>query len=732
MPTPVVLAGAKIPRYKRVYIKKNWGDKFVFQSRIKPKRITRAVSPEIGEADLTVFFGPNVQPVGLPLGAYPPFDINGYYILITSVPLLWDGQPPTANPDPDKENFDFVGVIEDTETQPRSSTELNGIQRFKAYTLERLLERTIIERSIAKNDGGIEFTIHFAPPFNMRNPFLQKHEQQLDVDTKKLLGNADETKKVFSHERMWTARDVIKYLLTNFAPKPIPWDWDTSKGQHDSLDQFVDIWPQQGLSIKTIMDSIINRKKGYTWYVETDGSKYANIRVSTMFGTAFVQGDKTIPANNRQIVYTVATAIPDRHIFGPPQFRYSDLNRVDRVVIQAQCIKLAGTIGVLDSNLIKGWIATQETRYRNVSPTDANKADYLRQQSKFERVFTHFVLPRYGNSRWLGFLGDGQGGPQLVAVPTVNDDGTVTWGITPGNLWTPSVRFESLLPLQEGYDWSTGIDDPLFNLNDPDTDPEYRKPLVLLRDPVDNHFMVAEYMHMKQPYLHPASVTVLQKEAGLRIQCSPAHHLAGNPNSDYIPAGRRGTQFPNTMYDNQVDYREMLATVFFIMDKRPRIIIEADKMSERQITMYITVKAAEYWYAMPNCVIDIDEDGLPLTIHRDHAYPNALRYDKEKLDFVAACVHEWFSVERQAIKIPVNDYGYGETITCELGVYVKEVKGLVLQKSVNSVVTRLEFDCERDVSLIQTSFVDLDERLNLTETLTQLGALEIGFEGNIR
>lgn len=733
MPDPVIQGAARQESYIRLYHRAAWGDPWEYEPRAKVTRASRFLAPRIGECDFLVYFNDwLLQPGETEPQAYFPISFVGHFIKVTSQK---EGQP---------ENRDWTGIVMDDAVSYKSNVALRGVQRVKALSLEFLLYRRIIHRALVYHAGKTS-EIDWAPSFNLRDQ-LDRGERQIDPTSRDLLGNSHGTLDRFGQDVRWDAWKALQYLIDNYGPGDgsIPW---TLTGQHESLEQWEDIWHQDQLSLGAIFDSLVSRKTGYTWYVncyDVGELEFVDIRIQTMFGSDFTVGTKTIPANDRQASYTIPVTSPERHIFGSPEFHYSATEQYRNIIVQGNRIKMLGTWSVRDETLTSGWTFIQEQEYRDCTAVplvevtdpitgivhtvpDVHACDSYRTKDIFQRVFSAFVVI----NPWDGLLGDGTGNPKLVAIPVPGDDGTVEFTADPDDkvkFYQLEKRFLPYIPLLEGLDYSRAEDHPLFDQRF-GTDTDYRKLMVLFQEPYTGQYARGEHISEKQAYLHPITAVPLKKEFGIEVRCSPAHIIAGASPYINIPFSRRGIAFHNpvnSQYDNELAWTRMIVTGFVEMDQRPRHVIVGDQTLLNDLV--ITVKSCEYWYVMPNTVVDVDHTEVDVDdsntnlvyVHPDFAVPNALRQDLDILETVAAVAKEWFSVPRQKIQLPVNDVGYGTSITPQLGVYLTGIDGLLVSEEVNSIVSGVSFNYREGTSMIETDFFSLSSRLDLSEVLHQM------------
>jgi hypothetical protein len=115
--------------------------------------------------------------------------------------------------------------------------------------------------------------------------------------------------------------------------------------------------------------------------------------------------------------------------------------------------------------------------------------------------------------------------------------------------------------------------------------------------------------------------------------------------------------------------------------------------------LIIDVPHARLDYLLPNTVIDIGTDGLPITTVGGY-----VQDDTAFLANVARSAYEWYSQTRKSIQVTIHSLA--ETRT--RGELILVVGGVNNSETINSVVTDATYDMLAGTATYLTQFAELD------------------------
>jgi hypothetical protein len=690
-----VLAGPIVRKFTpKVYVKFNWAGSWQYVPRLYPIRSRFSVSPQVSDADFVWHFG-RVHALGLPPVSLTPLNLRDYYVKITAVQPLPDGQGTT-------EETLWVGIICDDEITLRRTSDLRGIQQIKAFGLEHLLDRIPIDRAYAEHNFN-PMTLGWAPNFNDR---AIGGRREVDVSTKQVTGNRRPGSLLFGQgvvlggSSLWNLRQSIDYLLQYFTAGAIGFQLE---GQHQTLEYYSqEIFKAEGKTIKAYLDEYVSRKRGLGWYIRTDGAGTVGIRVFTQVGTPVTVGSVTLPANDRLVPFVVNTTYPGPHLHDLGVFRYALSEEVKELLVQGQRIKVTANFSYPDHTLEEAWSNAQRLEYENgANSQDGEENDHFRSEDRFRRVFACHRVPR----NWDGQVGNGKGGPKTNCLPITDDTGGVSVLGQPHH-WTFGKSFERELPFMEGHDYD--IAPPTNNLPT-GAEPEF-KPLAAILKDVDDRFVFVDRMNEKDAdRLNNCHVRPLDREFAVELTVSPRHLIAHDFNTAWV--GQPTRQEP------EIDYKTLIIVGTFTGDQRQHYKVQNPNIQAdvaRRLT--ITVEESEFWLAHRETIWRIDTDGQPVSIS---AFNQILRNDRVKLEAVTAFAQGYFFTTRQAIRFVSQGLSRTQSITAELGSYINSLVGAAASEPVNAVVTAHIHNYRRQTTTTETGFLGVDDVVSAGLTLSK-------------
>jgi len=647
--------------------KQNWSDDWAASKYWVPERARIEVAPGHGSASFSRWLGPVTPEDSATQSLFLPADLAEWYVRIR---INYPGQAPTTV---------FTGVVPETNLLI-DSPQVGRSQGLPAFGLSWLLDRQPIATSWAMQNGTpveIDDLPIFNRRFGSRGLSLRgnRSAEKSDFGCYLFQGGED-------GGEVWTNRDIVEYYLRTQAPVAIECDID---GMVDAIDELENEWPQNGTAWSMICN-LIDRRHGLVFFPYVDSNDKIILHITSLVDQPLVYGAGTLPPNPKQIQFTLPTSGVEEHLTLDVSCRFTTLSRYDEIVIRGNRVQVMFTVSYADGTLQKGWTSDLETTYRQGGTATTGKdADFFRTQFRFEDVFALHVVPR----DWDGTVQDGigGGGSSYFVVPTANDDGTLDWDQL-GPFWRDYKLFERGLPIEKGKRYDV---DPIVEETPTGEEREFRPILAAINDDFDgvHHKAAAKFRRLdrlSQNYgLHNASAATSDRVLGIRVHADPAHYFAGG---DWDITDL--TDVRPEMY-----YEGLLATVALTTDVRPNIRIPLGAgATENERIKYIDVEA-DFWYAVPLTVVDVDADGNLVRIDGANL---AILDEREKLEAHAAYARGWFGVERQAVTIPIQTIG----VFVGLGDYLTGISNVWMWLPVNTVVTSVEWDFPAYKTVIQT------------------------------
>lgn len=619
----------------------------------------------------------------------------------------------------------WVGVVVDEQYVMHGSSDtgtLSGDQNFIAYGLEYLLDREPVTDGWAA-EGALQKNIDEVPTFNRKGGYGQKLiGNRSSVKKIVTVGGQNHTQYVWSRDNKdWTHLDIAEYLLEINAPNFDDGSGGIFKfrlaGQSSVLDDMVTVVGNQGISVKAILDKIISTQRGLHYEIITTGSGDISVSVNTNVGVDINTDDLFIPKNSKiknRFVLDDRIDINEAVLRRVTAAKYENLEIIGRPVIA--CCTLAYADGTLET----GWHASKETAYHLALDSDGkSRGDLMRAIEKFDRVYRLHRVP----DDWDWTAGDGEGGDKHAVLVNITDDGRIEMDAA-----SRALPIYSAIPTSNSNYWNTfdrhllrqlpilkeGAD-PLAN------QPEYQLPMVFMRNPredetgggysrstFDNWYQIDKPSDKGMPSI-PYRTT--DTEMSIHLENRINHLVALN---HFAPRSFP----PKSKMDPRLDYKTMVATVAMETDARLSVKarITQNPRFETDRTLTIFVDDAEMWYIVPNTVIGVDggrlkrfepdtsamePDRLDL---QQFITPHLLRDDGGRLRQIAAFAREWYGKPRNALTLQLP------SITAHglVGTYVKYIKSGRQSEVVNTIVSEVRHDYQRQTTTIITGYGEVD------------------------
>lgn len=633
--------------------------------------LVRGIAPTIDTANLVFEFG-------IIDGAYvPPADYLGKFVRILAPALSLDWVGVIVSEEMDR------GPIDETPTEEKV---LHGTQRFQAVGPEWFLARETINHAYIADPPQ---EIDRMPGFNMGfgagrdGPYASTPNRSLFG-----LGFAAQANLNFT----WGALDIVRYLLDRHQPFDHvggrkPCDYILSEAAEEFLVELEPIVPAHGLSVWSVLQTVIDPRRGLHWWTEYDHALEAcviHVSSGAVDPVDFPSG-ATLPAALTQVTLPAQSDVQRR-----VRVRHRRDKQYDRVIVRGAPRRAVMTVGFHNETLEPGWEGAEEDDYKSAAAGSAAENDRFRQATRFERVYQVFNLPH----EWDGQLGGG-----VFACPAFTQGSGSILGAEKMNV--PSLRFVNQMPLCCGWDYSNPAS-PLF-VNDPlGAAPEFQRPFAFV-DIGSEQWRFAHEINVSSETDNKTRRTsyhlrMLSGFPGLQLSPSGGmpHALALN---HFDPEEDAPTEHPP-----EVDYETLRCTVCAEFDAWcegyfPVAKPAASPVSQLYIYLQNPERARFDWMAA-GTVFDI-QDGVLKT-----SSGGALRDDRMLCADLARLAYQWYGVPRAELAV--------ESAFCEVianvGDLIRRIEpvGTDAEVIVNAVVSQVTYRLEAGGTLLLAGLPELD------------------------
>mgnify|MGYP001613546718 CR=1 FL=1 len=711
---PTFSTPATIPKtnvFVRVQPGSGWANAWSYVPFLRFQYCRDGLGPNMPKAGFVFDFGLQKREHTKNFFTELPQSLAGYYVQIL---LQTEGYP--AYPA-------WHGTFPEDLVRLDSDIRLEGQQSLTAYGLAHLLDLQPIDRSYCEQDGAV-----------VESRRLLKFNERSDWGTQ-LVGNRSNGKHnvagtspvvktyVFSgkaNRTTWSNRDIAEYLLYRFPPKGLTLPLIGLAAAADSLKDVHD--PAKWKSTWSALDDLFSRRKGLSYQLMTPGFGPIGVWVDSLSEIPISYGGFTLPANSNPVVFTLPTAYPWNQLIAPLNFRFSQLAQFDELLVESEELirimasvsyeprgKLTGAAANLrgDGTLVEGWKSTIETTVKTPGGANAVENDNSRDDDRFRDVFRSHLIANDRNDPtkfdWL--FGDGIGGPKTNMAITAKDDGTV-------DLTKKSPVFNAErtllreLPIEQGKKYDVN---PIVNEQVTERTPEFQPLLAVMRDPlaVDGAGAAKEFYYLidKPAEGGPPSVGVapLDRALGINLHTTHPQTLA----RDHW-AGAAATQ-----HAQELDYRDLIATIALETDQRLRVRIQNLSWPQHHTNRKyrVTMPNVHYWRAAPGTVLGTDKGALKKIDSKNLK----IRDDGDKLKAFAAFLRYFFGVHRQAVEIPIALLG----TFAPLGSMIVGISGVGLWQPILTVVDSRTItrsgtgEDEKVETMLSTGFWSLEEAKGL-------------------
>ena len=684
-----------------VYTRALWNADWTARPYLYAETLSFSVSPEIPQARLSYRTGEILQPDELAYASFGQLDLAGHYVKIAIDQQQIEGEDPVPT-------RDWHGIVVESE-HDRQGHELpaqnvTGRQTITAAGLEFLLERQIVDTSVVRQTELTEERIARGIGFNLGPGDNGSHRFQGNLSASLAPGGTPVFAERLTGEDVltWTGYEILFYLLKYHSPRDFMGtakiDWWVG-GQYDNLKSYEPAIHVHGLSVRAILNRLIDRRRALGWRLQVLGNNKIGLRIFSFNENDIVTpGGVTVFANPVQ----VAWELDDRSTVQRLLVTTSASHVVEQVIARSTEWRTTCFTVTDGDPLVADWTIALADTYDDGATTigaEYTNADIetkqqlnraARNTEELRRVYRHFRV--------------GDWDEQIGGEPVLPDDD--------GNAeptWRPGLVFADVLPLLSDHDYSA---DPLTPDAVVDNTPtgaaaEYLRPFAVLASAAGDgsHFDQLDRMAggdvadnlETEGRTWSTSLRMQDEGLGLIIDVNgaPQHAIAVD---DFTAADAADT----ADWKGDLDWRDIYFTVALRGDSCPEGRWPAEPVpsgADVHRTLVIEVPGARLDYVVPGTILGLDNEG-----HKIEAAGGIVRDDRPRLRELARIAYDWYSTPRVAIA--VTDHTLDSPM--ELGELVTVIGGDAGVVTVNSVVTRMTYDLVAGTTHVETQFADLD------------------------
>lgn len=695
-----------------VATKANWSDSWTVRPDLFADELTSALNPTISRAVLRRRFGEGKPIRDKVYGEHAPLDLIDQYVRVMISGL-----------------GNWYGIIRDRQDERFGFREKSdgvrvpaGVEHLFAYGLETLLDFEPVHESWVFLDSSNDKQIGRPIPFNAG---------VIGEEKRPAAGaNADPNEGikgtwVFAADlsdasvRAWNSRRIVEYLLAYFAPQDkdgsnkVPFELDDAS-QIEALEAFEPVINYEGLTVKAILDRIIDARRGLAYRVSVDeGANKVKLQVISYLDSELtLPSGKTIPANAEQKTLDAdQNPYVQRHVS-----RTVRAERYDQVIARGERRGAVCTLALADSTLTEDWgddeqtYETAETAaadYSDLSSSDQKRRNAAsRDRDELARVFSWFAVP----DPWDGKVGDGEGGATNPAFPVLDSAGDPT--STAKSTWRSGLRIETSTPLlaQHRYHGTRIDDDAIDDLTPSGSTPEELPPLAFLQiDTARNAYQHVEKLAQIKDASGQggrewaADLSIRRDGAGVILTVNGAQqHFVAINNFDKPAADP--TDFPT---DQALDYNTLIVTVYMLSDhhveeEHPTSGLPVNDQLRRKV---IRVPEAYLDWVPVGTVVAVDSSGQLLKVDTG-AF---LRDHRDRLKDVARSAFEYYGQDRRILEFAIRSL----STRFDVGWLITEIGGDDQTETVRTVISEASYDLQDGMTSFRTQFVELDEGIFL-------------------
>lgn len=620
-----------------VQVKRRWADDWETEKYLQPISANLSIAPDISAASFIYHYGEIKREDLNEFTVFDPANLANQYVRI----VVDDQQV-------------FIGVIMDDQFDLMGSLNGNpsGDQSMTAYGLEHVLDRAAVAG--AETATGI---IQFSPAFNLAEKYGGIISGNRSAEP------TEDGYYVFdNNDARWSNLDILRYIINVHS------DFGFTLGLSGQFNVLADVYGVywfEGLTIRQVIDKLVDRRRGLGWYLWSNGEN-VSVHIFTVFERDIGFANVLIPGNPDQYEFNMDSLDVQKATISQSQSQL-----YDRILVQGARAQTVFTLSVSEGNLVPAWNEQDKQAYINVDGDTNEAKDDERQSDRFEAVFQRFLL----STDWDSRAGNGNGGQRSPVLPLLDSKANI---------------------IAESADKVMQIRRPfLRSLPFMDSKGQTIPPLVLVKlqvDGADKWFQIDA--GSKALKTAKSSVRMLDDEPGFTLKPAINHALA---------AGKFFADTDNSETDAVVDYETLTATVSIETDTRPTVVVDITPDSDNTRTLVLTIYDAEFWYATPNTVTGV-KDGK----FEQHS-GGVLRDDTDKLRYLAALAAGWYSQRRSAVTLTTNNL----MASLRPGILITSAATSWHKEPVGTVLSRINFDFENRTTTLMTGHAELDLQILL-------------------
>ena len=613
-------------------IREEWDDAWVDEAYLIPASALASCAPTIPTAEFRWHYGKILT------GPYPanreraPETLRGQYVRIVydhptnGVTPIWYGR-----------------IAADVDVMGKPATVPAGDQTIQARGLEWVLDRTAVDGSAMYAPGGT-FAVPTQFPFNQEGP----DGQLIGNRSTSKIAHSDGVRSAYTFSAtdggLWTARDVLEYLLTWYGPA----DWFIQLDGGSDLDALVSTWPAPP-TVRAGLNMILDPRRGYTYRLYTDpATNVVKCQVRAVFIDDITVG--TASLNGNTATMTLTQAAPEA-----VAVRSSLDHVVDVVAVRGAPLVVCGTLnfGSDTEALAPAWSGDQATAYDAADNTG-------RSAEKYRHVYSAFRATS-----------------GLPPGPVCGVTGAVSWEST-ADPFGPAQQFLRTLPL-------------LATDDDEDAPIQYREPFVAAE--VGGNLHILDRMAESISGAPSISLRLLSDERGVRIDARPNHLIASGHFAGALGSQERGPI---------LDYEDCYATLAWTSTQCLRVVVDVPGAAGLGRSLILEDPTAQCHVVLDGTLLDVVAGS---GVFQDG--DDVLRTDVARINAIAAMAAAWYGRTRRAVEVGydelVYDYAPGYLVTA-----LTHPTDSEQDVEVNSLLTAVRWDFYAATTRLETDFAELD------------------------
>jgi hypothetical protein len=621
--------------------------------------------PGVGTATLTWDFGYIRRAETRTFQTFTPYYLNRMYVAVETLNKWGAFQT-------------WVGVVENEQVRPWGNATLTtGEQTFTAYELHHLLDRYPIRGAYVNNGlgGGTQY-------IKENLVFNGSMSGRSDLFANQLVGGG--VFFVGPNSVFWSDWDILNYVFNNYVNAAFGITFEGLGEAQVALQTSYRRLDPKGMTPKQILDTLVDRRRGLGYTIQTNGAGTVYIYVFSQLAEATGAGYSYVPANENQAVLWFA-GYRDAEV----EYSFGEVTHYDEVVVEGGNVFTTGTVSIADGTLEPAWDSTEETDYKDADIGDVEiwRKDAYRREEQFDNVFQGFRVP----SGWDAFLGDGIGGEQYNALPSVDLDGQIYPDIQAA-AFRAGKRFERDLPWESPLATST-------------SEPEYAKAFAVcsfpdpdfVDDPEDEEdaatTLYAFTEVIEKLKMRGTSLELADGLLGMTLRPTINHTLALN---------HWDTEVQESEEDPKLDYETLMLTARFKTDEKLGVYsrIPTSEFLETGKTKVIYMPECRAEYVVPGTVSGVVDGELV------RAYSGLLRDDTYRIYMAAAMAVSWYGQVRATLAFRAR----GISVAYGVGTLIAATEGPEGVTQVGTPVTSVQwnFTPGQQGTSWQTGFSEMD------------------------